>query len=231
VALGAAVIAAGTLLLLRNTTTPIDALDLEVSVSGESLGDFGWYRYATEGFEEVDALQGGRHDYPGDSYLTLQPGECGEVVRWQPIAERWQEWHWCDGVIVGERAYHEWFGVPDEETASCTGGEDYRTAGVGSAWTTVCTRDRSVSTATITNLGPEEITVAGAGVAAIHLAYEEVTEGETVGTTTADLWLHPRSPLVLRWSHEDDSATTSRIGDVGYTERLTIELATPDPGS
>lgn len=231
---GAAAVALGAIgffLLLRDTTTPIDALDLEVTVSGEAYGDFGWYRYATEGFEQVDALQGGRHDYPVDSYLTVQPGACGEVVRWQPIAERWHEWHWCEGVIVAERSYHQWFGIPDEEAADCIGGEDYRTADAGSTWTMVCSRERSVSTSVVTLLGQEEITVAGDRVTAIHLAYEQVTEGETVGTLTTDLWLHPRVPLVVRWMREDASATTSRIGDVAYTERFTVELASLEPGS
>ena len=224
-------VVAGVFLWFRDSTTPIDALELEVTVSGESLGDFGWYRYATEGFEEADVLQGGRHDYPADSYLTLQPGGCGEVVRWQPIAERWHEWHWCCGLLVGERSFHQWFGIPDEEVATCTGGEDYRTAAPGSTWTLVCTRERSVSTAAVTVVGADDIRIGEETVAAVHLRFDEVTEGRTVGTASADMWLHPEAPLVVRWRQDDESVTDSRAGDVRYVEQVTIELASPEPGS
>ena len=61
--------------------------------------------------------------------------------------------------------------------------------------------------------------------------FDEVTEGRTVGTTSADLWLHPDTPLVIRWTLDDESITDSRAGDVRYVEQMTVELVSSEPGS
>src|ERR687891_336955 len=46
---------------------PVAAGDLETGV----------YVYATEGFEETDALSGQRHDYPSQTTITASKHDCG----------------------------------------------------------------------------------------------------------------------------------------------------------
>ncbi len=38
--------------------------------------------------EEVDALVGSRHAYPSESTITVRPGGCGVLMRWDVLEER-----------------------------------------------------------------------------------------------------------------------------------------------
>ena len=74
------------------------------------------YLYKTVGHEEIDALTGARHDYPDETYLTIRPGGCGQVFRWQAIEQRWTAWEVCDPELLsvaGVDSFHQWYGVDD----------------------------------------------------------------------------------------------------------------------
>ena len=49
----------------------------------------GVYTYATTGRESIDALDGRSHRYPEVSTITVTHEECGAVLRWRPLRERW----------------------------------------------------------------------------------------------------------------------------------------------
>src|SRR5688572_23871693 len=55
----------------------------------------GVYVYATDGYEETDALSGQRHDYPAQTTMTVSKQGCGYRWRWQPLKERWEESDGC----------------------------------------------------------------------------------------------------------------------------------------
>ena len=61
----------GTTAAPATTATPVDGTGFDV---GTAPGDPGLYVYATLGFEEIDALGGARHDYPSETFITIQPG-------------------------------------------------------------------------------------------------------------------------------------------------------------
>ena len=79
------------------------------------------------GFEEIDALGGARHDYPTETFLTVQPGGCGTISRWTALAERWDSQELCagsDGMVVASYdSFHQWFGRADLQQFSCEPGE------------------------------------------------------------------------------------------------------------
>ncbi len=120
VVLAALVAATGALLFVfRDRANPVEREDVDSTLvtGGGEPGDFGLYLYATDGFESTDALVGSRHDYPAQTYITIQPGGCGTLVRWQALEERWDEWDFCaDGSLAGWQGYHEWFGSGTSRT-------------------------------------------------------------------------------------------------------------------
>ena len=218
------------LAFFRNTTTPVSAADLGFTgTAGDSPGDPGVYVYATTGFEEVDALGGARHDYPDKTYLVITDGPCGPVVRWQAIAERWDEAEHCgpDLSVTTSRGYHEWFGIPDLGTSSCTGrilpppGE--------TTWTSVCQDGDMTSTDVATLIGMETLDIGGTPVATMHIRVVGTTTGSTVGSTTTDEWRLPGTPLVVRRVVDDASSNASRIGDIHYVEQVTLQLESVIP--
>ncbi len=144
VVLAALVAATGALLFVfRDRANPVEREDVGPTLvtGGGEPGDFGLYLYATDGFETTDALVGSRHDHPAQTYITIQPGGCGTLVRWQALEERWDEWDFCaDGSLAGWQGYHEWFGVGNLEDWACS--PPIPTQGdPGEAWTGTCTRD------------------------------------------------------------------------------------------
>ena len=210
---------------LRNTTTPLTAADLGFTGTvGDAPGDPGIYVYETMGFEEVDALGGGRHDYPERTYLVIDDGDCGPVVRWQAIAERWDEWQFCgpDLSITRATLYHEWFHIPDRQMASCTG-STFPPAGE-TTWTTVCSDGKWTSTDVATVVGMESLVIGATSVETIHIKISSTTTGSTVGSTAIDEWRLAGTPLVVRKVVNDASANASRIGDIHYVEQVTLQL-------
>ena len=178
--LGVAALVAGGVLLFafRDFATPLgeEEVGLTVVTGGGAPGDFGLYTYATTGYETTNALAGGRHDYPAQTYLTIQPGGCDELVRWQALEQRWEEWDLCpDGTMSGFTSFHEWFRVANTDVWECPAPAPIQ-GDPGEAWTAECTR-----------AGGEET-----GAAAKTLAYEVVGfETMTVGDEAVET-LHVR---------------------------------------
>lgn len=224
----AGLLAAGLGLLawsLRNTTTPVTVTT--AGVAGDP-GDPGVYAYATDGFEEVDALAGARHDYPEITYLTISTGPCGPLVRWDALAERWVEWEHCGpgGAITRTTSYHQWFGIPDLEVEECTPPAPLVP---GTEITTVCVAGDRTETYTRTPLGRETIQVAGNEVEVDRVRIVSTVTGSTTGSTTTDIWVYPGTVLVVQITVEAITTTPSAVGDVHHTERYTAVLTALTP--
>lgn len=111
-------------------TTPLTTPDTAPVTTAPAavLPEPGVYRYATEGSESIDALGGTRHEYPEISTITVTDdravGGCGRHLRWDVLAERYEEWRLCtDGSHVVQQAtslqFHEFFGQKRPEDVVC----------------------------------------------------------------------------------------------------------------
>lgn len=206
---------------LRTTTTPLDRIVFEGPV-GTAPGEPGVYEYETVGFEAVDALGGGRHDYPDHTSMTIVAGPCGPIVRWQPLEERWTEWEHCGpelGITVTSE-YHEWFGVPDVEREECAMPRPVFVA----ARDVLCVAGATTETYSIEILGLEDLIVDGQVVEAVRTRRRSAVDGESVGVTVVDEWRLAGTPLILRLEAESSNVTSTPIGDVGYTEHVSLVL-------
>jgi hypothetical protein len=236
----AGVLAAGVILFaFRDTATSVDEEDISLTVvtgAGEP-GDYGVYSYTTTGYETTDALAGGRHDYPATTYLTIQPGGCGELVRWQPLEERYEEWEFCaDGTMRGFISFHEWFRVANTDVWQCPAPAPVQ-GETGAAWTTECTRAGGEETGQASKtlayevLGLEAVTIGGEPVQALHVRITGVERGSTRGTSVSEMWFLPGTNLPVRWVEQRDTTSDSRIGEVSYSEHFEAMLTSLRPGA
>lgn len=198
---------------------------------GDEPGGYGLYVYDTVGFETTDALAGARHDYPARTYLTLAPGGCGTIVRWQALKERWSEWDFCESrALAGWRSYNEWFGVSNTDEWSCSrpipiSGEP------GDTRAGECTRGDAFRTVTHEVIGPEILEIGGAEVETLHIRSRSSSAGQTVGEGTSDIWFLPGTVLMVRRVDERTTYTESRIGTVEHHEEYRVELTSLLPTS
>lgn len=216
----------GFVLLGSNTTTALD--------EGEAQGD-GVFVYDTTGWESVDALTGARHDYPPITYLTVSPGGCGELQRWQALQERWSEWEVCDPVAVtlaGVESYHYWFGVEDVQQYRCDPPAPYLPPGPDvTTWTFVCSTGERSEETTVEVVETEQVDVGGEAVETIHLRYTSSLSGGSTGGSTTDRWFRAADGLLVQETGTTNSTTSSAIGTVRYTEEYTITLRSLQPSS
>jgi len=236
----ALVATAGVLLFVfRDRATPVEQDEVTGTLvsGGGGPGDFGLYLYTTSGFETTDALTGARHDYPAQTYLTIQPGGCGTLVRWQALQQRWDEWDFCpDGSMAGWQGYHEWFGVGNLEVWTCdpavpTQGEP------GESWTGTCTRPAGGNVEAAEDLmqyevvGYETLTVGGEPVETLHVRTTSSSSGGSDSSDSSDTWILPGTQLIVRQVTDDYSTSRSRIGTVQYHEQYELNLMSLYPSS
>jgi hypothetical protein len=217
------------ILFLSNTATPVDRSSVSAAVVGSEPGDPGVYVYETIGHETVDALAGGRHEYPAETYLTVAVGECGPVVRWSALNERWDEWEHCGpgGAITRSRSYHDWFGVPNLDEQACAQPMPLVPA---AAVTVACTTADITETYEVTPMGQETITIGGVAVTTDRVRVVSELTGATTGDSTVDMWVLPDTVLVVKLVVVRHNTTATSIGAVNYEEAYTLVLASLDPG-
>ena len=236
----AAVVAGGVVLFaFRDTATPIGEEDVGLTVvtGGGQPGDYGLYSYATVGVESTDALAGSRHDYPATTYLTIQPGGCGELVRWQALEQRGEEWDYCpDGTMTGFTSFHEWFRVANTDVWQCPAPAPVQ-GEPGTTWTSECSRvageETSVAAKTLSYevVGFETLAVGGEAVETLHVRIRGLESGGTRGSSLSDIWFLPGTRLPVRWVEQRDGVSDSRIGEVGYSESFEANLTSLLPGA
>jgi hypothetical protein len=221
-------------LAFRDTATPVSQEDVSesmVTVAGAQPGDYGVYVYATTGFEETDALLGARHEYPAETYMTVQPGGCGTIARWQPLEERWTEWEFCDdGTRAGATSFNTFFGTENLVEWECPErgpiiGEP------GETWSESCVNEEREATTVYEVIGYETMTVGGQEVEAVHLRTTESGSGSTVGSGVHEIWLMPETNLILRRTRDYTSVNDTVVGPVTYHEQYDLVLTSLLPGS
>ena len=204
-------------------------------VAGNDPGGPGLYTYATVGFEEVDALGGARHDYPEQTFMTVQEGGCGLVVRWTALEERWDEQELCpvdSGMAVARyHSYHEWFGRSDLQEFACGPAIAAAVpAGVGT-WSYECSNADRTERFEVEGIGNDTLDVSGAEVPVFHVRVTSTLTGQSEGQAQVETWYLEGSTLVVRRIVTRSSVSDSLIGSVAYNEACEINLTSAAPAS
>jgi hypothetical protein len=215
-------------MVASSSTTPEPA--------GVSLPAPGVYQYATSGFDEIDALNGARHEYPAITTITVTPHECGVRLRWDVAVERWDTWDWClDGDAIrqsGWVGYHEFFGVAGQNDNTCDGDARPLDAPTGTTWSMTCRMgDRTTSSFIGTVLDRTTLTVADISIPVLHLRYDVDVVGESTGTQVVEGWYRTTDGLPVREQLTISTRQSTVIGTTNFDETYTIELLTPTPAS
>ena len=225
--------------VFRDTTTALESEDVGATLvtGGGQPGDFGLYRYATTGFETTDALAGGRHDYPAETYMTIQPGGCGTLVRWQALEERWEEWDFCaDASLAGRHTFHQWFQIDNLDIWTCSPTVPTQDD-PGEIATGSCTRaatgnaEAAEDSLRYEMIGYETLTVGTEEVETLHVRATSTGSGGTVMSRTIDTWILPGTQLVVRQTVQSSSTTQSRVGMVNAHEEYELNLVSLLPSS
>jgi hypothetical protein len=195
----------------------------------------GVYRYATSGGESADtAITSTTHDYRGVSTIVRGPGRCGELERWQVLAERWTETETCPGPdgdeLVGVHEYHEFYGVAQDDSFHCDG--DPVTipprAQPGFHFSDKCRSDDStvVNDSRLVGFGP--LRVGGKTFPAVHTITDSRIEGSSSGSSRRDDWRRQSDGLLLRRSAQS-SVESGTLGGTHYVESYALRLLDIEP--
>lgn len=234
------------LLVLRGGVDPIS---VEQAVQGFRAGDApaaplppgvpvpesGVYVYDTRGSESVDIFLGQTHDYPEVTTIAVRPGGCGLTLAWAAFDERSTTWELCPArggwEIARYTEYHRFFGTGEETDYRCEPGSVWLpgSAEAGSAWTRTCATSITDEVASGRVVGMETVRVDGTEVAAVHVSLVAELRKRTRGQGTFDAWLRVPDGLPVRLAWQNDNVSKSIAGEVHYTERAELTLASLAP--
>lgn len=193
----------------------------------------GVYVYATEGYEETDALAGARHDYPKETTITNRKGGCGWTTRWQPLEERWEESELCEtpqGTRMGRYSmYHEFFRRGVRDDFKCDGFVQKLGARAGDSWSMVCKSPDSSAKSVNSVIGMETISVDGKALKALHMRYDIKVSGANTGRLVQDRWFSDEPRALLRMTQKANLDANSPFGKVAYRESVRIDLKSLEP--
>jgi hypothetical protein len=195
----------------------------------------GVYRYATEGFEEVDALGGARHDYPATTTITISRAGCGSEERWQPLQERVGSTFTCAGPEGGElratRQRREFFGQSQEKAYTCEPGVLVRPMAPrpGATWTGECRSEDSRIALSGRVIGFEDLVVEGRRVPVVHIRLAGALTGSTRGRSDREVWLARSDGLLVQAVGSTDTDADTPGGEVRYRETYRLRLLSLTP--
>ena len=200
-----------------------------------ALPEAGVYRYATNGREDIDALDGAHHDYPAETTITVTPDGCGVHLRWDALRERREEWWLCateQGIMIQPDAiqYHEFFQHPELERLQCDRGVVVIPPAVPPPEPAVqsCRLDEDPWTATWSVIERTSRIVEEADVPAWHVRMSVVDDDEFWEHTTID-WFLDDHGLPLAVIAVKESNSPSPVGDVRYRESYELSLISLTP--
>jgi hypothetical protein len=229
--------------LLRDDSEPVTVEEAVASFrSGEAgavgrteIGpEPGVYVYATEGYEEVDAFLGSRHEYPDETTVTVRRGGCGLELRWDALAGRSTTWELCfeDGWTI--RSYeevHSFFGQAERTSYRCAADSAWQPGGeeAGTTWRRSCTSGETDERSTGEVVGRERLIVGGESADTLHVLLDLALSGRTRGMGRIEAWLLTDAGLPARLVIENDNRSNSLIGDVRYREEVDLRLTSLEP--
>ena len=197
----------------------------------------GVYVFATDGYEETDALSGQRHDYKSETTMTInQTASNCYTWRWQPMEERWDESEACrrsTGIVLDRFSmYHEFFRRGIREDFDC--GSDAvvmpREPRAGRSWTFRCKSDDSLIESHVDVVGFETLTIGGTRVRAVHMRYDTNMTGDNQGHHVQERWLAQDTGLLLRMKTDVSARVETPVGDPArYEEHYRIDLTSLEP--
>ena len=199
------------------------------------LPEPGVYRYATSGWEDVDALSGARHDYPDETTITVTDEGCGVRLRWDALRERRDEWRLCAtelGIELQRDAiqYHEFFQQPELEHLDCDRSVVVVPAGEPPTDPVVqsCFLEEDPWIATWSAPEPATRTVAGNEVPVWHVRMTVTDDDQYWEHTTLD-WFFDDRGLPVAMASTKESSSPSPIGDVLYRENYELSAVSLTP--
>jgi hypothetical protein len=194
----------------------------------------GVYVYDTTGYEETDALNGARHDYPAQTTVTVRSDGCGWIQRWQPLEQRWDELHLCRqtrGVELRQiTTFHEFFRQTQQQDNSCPPGSIFlpQPAVAGASTSYKCGGSFGEIAFTTRVIGEEQVAVGTSPTTGVRVRYEARFSGSNRGSGTFEEWTDP-SGLLLQRVWQMSVETDSPFGTVHYSEQYKITLTSPKP--
>ena len=180
-------------------------------------------------------LLGSRHEYPQRTTITVEPGGCGLLLRWDALETRSTTWDVCpqeDGWTI--RSYsevHRFFGQTERTTYVCDAGSLWAPASTepGTTFERRCASADTREEAAGTVVGVEAVPVDGSELDTVHLALALTLNGRTSGTGTFDVWLATTNGLIARLGLTNDNASDSAVGAVQYREVAELDLLDTEP--
>ena len=207
----------------------------EAEPAGGPWPQLGVYRYDTQGWEAVDlGPLGGTHDYDGESTVTLWPGRCGIVERWQVLVTRWSEAEACrdqrGGRMTTLHEFREFYGVTQEDRFTCDGRTSLSPSNgrPGQNLRAACTSVTASALHEMEVVGLPRMSVDGEGVEAVHLAGTSTSRGSISGSMRVEEWRRRGDGLLLR-RRVRGSFSTDLHGGIDYDESYLIGLISLRP--
>jgi hypothetical protein len=197
--------------------------------------DAGVYLYATQGYEDTNALGGARHDYPAESPVTVQQSGCGWSERWQPLDQRWDEWTLCpsSGGVYGSHftTFHEFFKKTQQQDLDCSPSNFFAPvdAHAGQSWWASCSGSPGTVQGTTSVVGFETLTIGGTAVRSLHIHFDLQFSGSNRGRGLQDRWQDATTGLLLKLVTDLDLQSSSPFGDVHYGEHYHLDLSSLRP--
>jgi hypothetical protein len=190
------------------------------------------YVYTTTGRDSVDALDGGHHDYPATTTITVTPTACGVQQRWDILEQRWEEWQRCvdgDGVSeIGRTNYDEFFGQSQTDVWACEGQQRPLDAAAGTTWSTTCASGSTSDRYDGVVIGTERQTVDTSTVDTLHVRVT-ITGDAPSDHQIIDTWYLAGADLVVAQTATVATSNDSEIGTVHYAETYEIHLTSLTP--
>ena len=195
----------------------------------------GVYVYDTEGSESIDLLLGTTHEYPNVTTTMVRYSECGFVERWDALAGRATERHFCvtesglELTLYADR--HEFLGRVDRKRYACDQPALVAPAQptIGEAWTFSCTAGAITETWHAAVVGLEAAEIDGKASENVHVRFRTELVGPTHGTSTKELWLRTSDHALVRERIMNGNSTRTAVGDVRYVEQYERRLAEREP--
>ena len=197
--------------------------------------EYGVYRYAIHGGEDIDAsILSSRHNYGGVSTIAVTPTSCGVEERWQVLRGRWTEINLCrtegGSRVATLRDSHEFYGEERVNDYVCRGDEIPAAADQrpGMRWTFACGADEASAENMTRVIGVEKLEVGGQSIDAVHTRSTILLEGEVSGVDRREEWRRRSDSLLLR---RTDAVNTSLdvLGGADYEERYSLDLISTQP--